>query len=256
MYRLLLIAIGVIILTTGAITISAQEPIPTTIPGDDVAGDIVDLTVETAEETVSSIDEFLDRLTNTPKSDLARVLLVIGGVILLVAGWRIYDFIIIIAGFLIGASVVVSLVTTDNTLIIIGALLIGGLIGALLSVFLYYVAVFLIGAYVGIVLTNAIAEALDLTPISAFFLFVGGIIGGIVLLGLSFELLVLLSSLVGAQMLSLGLNLDVIWTVIFAVIGIVAQLGLMRTLNYNFRRRGRRVFRRRSRRARLFPRFS
>ena len=50
MYRLLVIAIGVIILTIGAITVSAQEPIPTTVPGDDIAGEIVDLTVETAEE--------------------------------------------------------------------------------------------------------------------------------------------------------------------------------------------------------------
>jgi hypothetical protein len=248
MYRLIRIIVAVLVLVTSVIVTSAQDPPPTTVPGDDVAEDIVDFTVETAEGAASSLDDFLDRLITTPKSDIARVLLVVGGVILLVAGWRVYDLIIVIAGFVIGASVAVSLVTSENTLIVVGALLLGGLIGAFLSVFVYHIAVFLIGAYVGIVLTNALAAALDVTPISALILFIGGIIGGIVLLGLSFEFLVVLSSLVGAQMLSLGLNLDVMWTLIFAIIGVVVQLGLMRTLNYSFRRRSRRV--------RLFPRLT
>jgi len=212
---------------------------PVTDPIDPVAAELVDVTVEAAESTASTLEAFLQRLTTTPKSELARILLVVGGVILLLVGWRVYDFIVVIAGFLIGASIAVSLLATDNTFMVIAALLIGGLIGAALSAFLYYLAVFVIGAYIGVVLTNAIGVALSLTPVTAPALLIGGIIGGIVLIGLSFEFLVLLSALVGAQMLSLGLGLDVTWTAIFAVVGVIVQIGLMRSFRYDFRRRRR-----------------
>lgn len=237
-----------IILVIGLVLVSDQETNPlASDESDAMAEDIVDATVETAEDTTNTIEDFIDRLTITPQTDLVRVLLVVGGVILLIAGWRVYDYIVIIAGFLIGASVVVSLVSTDSTFLTIAALLIGGVIGAILGSFLYYFAVFIIGAYIGILLTNAIGIALSLEPITAIALVIGAIIGGIVLIGLSFELLVILSSVVGAQMLTLGLGLDVYWTLIFAVIGIVIQFTLMRNFNYNFRRR--------SRRTNLLPRF-
>lgn len=243
-----IILIAVIILVIALVIISDQESNPiTSDEADEVAGDIVDATVETAEDTTNTVEDFIDRLTTTPQTDLVRVLLVVGGVILLIAGWRVYDYIVIIAGFLIGASLLVSLVETDSTFLTVAAFLIGGLIGAILGSFLYYFAVFIIGAYIGILLTNAIGVALSLEPVTAIALVVGAIIGGIVLIGLSFEFLVILSSVVGAQMLTLGLGLDVYWTLIFAIAGIVIQFALMRNFNYNFRRR--------SRRANLFPRF-
>lgn len=178
-------------------------------------------------------------MTQAPKSELGRILLVVGGVLLLIAGWRIYDFIIVVAGFLIGALIAGSLVTTDNTFISLGVFLVGGLIGALLSAILYYVAVFMIGAYLGISLTGALANALSLAPVSPLALLVGGLIGGLVLIGLSFEFLVLVSALVGAQMLTLGFGLNVVWTLIFAVVGVIVQLGLLRVYHYDFRRRRR-----------------
>ena len=73
-------------------------------------------------------------------------------------------------------------------------------------------------------------------------LLIGAVVGGLLLIGLSFEFLVLLSSLVGAQMLALGLGLPLIWTLIFAIIGMIVQFMLMRRFNYSFRRRPRRVF--------------
>ena len=44
------------------------------------------------------------------------------------------------------ASIAASLVATDNQLLMIALPLIGGLIGAALSVFVYHVAVFVIGS--------------------------------------------------------------------------------------------------------------
>lgn len=236
-FKLMLIAVLLVMASLTIMTVIAQEePTPS---AEDTAEDIVDITVDAAEETATALDDFIDRVTSAPQTDLARILLVVGGVVLLVAGWRVYDFIVIIAGFLIGASIAAALVTTDSTVIAIAALLIGGFIGAALGIFLYYVAVFLIGAYIGIVLTAALASALSLTPVSALALFVGAIIGGMVLIALSFEFLILLSSLVGGQMLSLGLGLGPAWTVVFVLAGVIIQFMLVRSFKYDFRRRRR-----------------
>ncbi len=237
-----------------ASAVDAQGIVPTVTPlftpipanelgeqAEETAEDIVDFAVDSAETAATSLEDFIDRLTISPRSDIARVLLVLGGVVLLAAGWRVYDYVVIIAGLLIGALLAASLVRDDNTALTIGALLVGGLIGAAVSYFLYYGAVFLIGAYIGIVLTNAIASALGLEPVSSLALLVGGLIGGLVLIGLSFEFLVLLSSLVGAQLLALGLGLGPVWTLIFTVVGVVIQFGLIRAYKYDFRRRRRRI---------------
>jgi hypothetical protein len=122
-------------------------------------------------------------------------------------------------------------------LITVGAVLVGGLVGAAVSVYIYLLGVFLIGAYMGIVLTGALAGELSLTPISPLVLLIGGVIGGLILIGLSFQFLVVISSVVGAQMLTLGLGLDAIWMVLLTVIGIVLQLWFMRHYNYSYRRR-------------------
>jgi hypothetical protein len=224
-------------------TTPVATPVGTPLP-EALAEDLVELTEQTAAVTVATLDDFLTRLVQAPRSDLARLLMVVGGVILLVAGWRIYEVIIVIAGFLIGASIATSLVITDSALMNLIVLIIGGLIGAALSIFLYYVAVFLIGAYIGIALTGGLAAAMGFDPVSALVLLIGGVLGGALLLGLSFEFLVLVSALVGAQMLTLALGLDVIWTLVLAVIGVVLQLGLMRAYRYPIRRRPRSILRR------------
>jgi hypothetical protein len=236
-----LLFVVLLILAVLVVTAILSQSTPL-LPSDEVAGSIVESTENLAENTVDAFSGILDRLLVTPRSALVRALLIVGGILLLVAGWRIYDYIVVIAGIVVGATIALSLVTTDNTLVAIGAMIIGGLIGALLGVFLYYAAVFVIGAYIGIVLTGAIIDAVSTTPPSPVLLLIGAVVGGLLLIGLSFEFLVLLSSLVGAQMLALGLGLPLIWTLIFAIIGMIVQFMLMRRYNYSFRRRPRRVF--------------
>jgi hypothetical protein len=232
--------------------IAGAQEVPTP-PGDDenttieidvdaVAEGAVGLAESAAEVSAGALQDFLARLAEVPQNDAARVLLVIGGVVLLIAGWRIYEFIIVLAGLLMGASVGLALVGESEMLIQAAALLIGGLIGAALAVFLYYVAVFLIGAYIGIILTGAIAVALGVDPVSSLVILIGAIVGGLLLLALSMELLILLSALVGAQLLSLGLGLGPEWTLIFAVLGVIVQLIAARSFGYDIRRRPRRWY--------------
>jgi hypothetical protein len=216
----------------------AQDPVPTTVP-------IVTGTINAAQATTDILVNFFDRLTQTPESTLMRVIMIVVGLVLLVAGWRVYEFIIVIAGAMVGAAIASSLVVSPDATTNLIVLLVGGVIGALLSFFLYYVAVFLIGVHFGILLTNGLATTLSLQPVSPLVLLIGGVIGGIILLGLSFQFLIILSSLVGAQLLVVALGLPTIWILPIALIGILLQFGLTRTYNYDFRRR-RTVYRRRT----------
>jgi len=217
----------------------AQDPVPTTVP-------IVTGTINAAEATTDILVNFFNRLTQTPESTLMRVVMIVVGLVLLVAGWRVYEFIIVIAGAMVGAAIATSLVVSTDAVVNLIVLLIGGVIGAVLSMFLYYVAVFLIGMHFGILLTNGLATTFALQPVSPLVLLIGGVIGGIILLGLSFQFLIILSSLVGAQLLVVALGLPTIWILVIALIGIILQFGLTRTYNYDFRRRRTYSYRRRT----------
>lgn len=211
---------------------AAQSVDPTPVP-------LVTGTLRAAEATTDIMVNFFDRLTQAPQSQVVRVLMIVVGIVLLVAGWRVYEFVIIIAGAMVGAAVATSLVVSNDAFSNLLALLVGGVIGAVLSMFLYYVAVFLVGMHFGILLTNGLATLFSLQPVSPLVLILGGIIGGLILLGLSFEFLIVLSSLVGGQMLSMGLGLGPVWTLVFAVIGVAVQFALTQTYHYDFRRRHR-----------------
>lgn len=217
-------------------------------PGEvgEAAEDAVDLTIDAAETTVTFIQDLLNRIAQPPTSDLARVLFVIGGLLLLIAGWRIYDFVIVLAGAVIGGTIAAALVSGNSAVVDIAAFVIGALLGAGLAIVFYYAAVLLIGAYVGIVLITALYAAIGAAPASDIVLLLGAILGAVIMLALSFEFLVLFSALVGAQLLVYGLGLDPIWILLLAVIGAALQFILTRTFKYELRRRPRPLFRRRA----------
>lgn len=212
-------------------------PLPgTPPPPNDVAEQMVEGTVSAVETTASWLDTLLDRLGQVAQSEVVRVLLIIGGVILLVAGWRIYDWVILLAGFVLGAALATSLVVTSDSLTSLFVMLIGGLLGAALSIVLYQVAVFFMGAYVGILITRSVATLLALTPVTAVALLIGGLLFGLLFLGLSFQFLIVVSALLGAEMLTLGLGLNAAWTLVLFVIGLVVQFILARTYRIDLRR--------------------
>lgn len=157
-----------------------------------------------------------------------RVLYIIAGVLLLLAGWRIADYVIGLAGFVIGAGIGMSLVPPDNEVLTLIALVAGGLLGAVLAVALQYVAIFLVGAYVGAVLTAQLWAALAAGQVSTLVLLIGAVIGGLVLLALSFQFLVIVSAAIGALLIGMALGLPLLWTVVLFVVGLILQVGLAR----------------------------
>lgn len=203
--------------------------------------DTVETSQDIATATVDTISEYLDQLVQPPQNDAARLLLLIGGIVLLLLGWRVYEFIILISGILIGAAFGSALFVENGAFLQLIGLLIGAIIGGVLAVALYYVAAFFAGAYVGIVTTNALGMAFGLEPVTDIALIIGGLLGGVLLVFLSLELLIVLSSIVGAQMLALGLGLSATWVLVFAVAGVIIQLLIVRSRNMAVRRRPRGV---------------
>lgn len=192
---------------------------------------------ETGQEIQGIAGEFWERIEFATQNSTMQLALIIGGAVLILIGWRVYNFVILIAGTLSGALLALALVNSSNILLSVIAMLIGAIIGGILATFLYYVAIFAIGAYVGAILTFQIVTALSLTVDSLLAMIFGGIMGGIILIGLSFELLVIISSIVGGQLLSLGLGLDSWWTIGFIAFGIIWQITLAKVTGYKIRRR-------------------
>ncbi len=84
----------------------------------------------------------------------AAVLLVISGAITCFAGYRLFKIVLGIYGFILGALLASSMMGVSNTTGMIVAALIGGVAGALLLVFAYFVGIALVGAGLGALIAH------------------------------------------------------------------------------------------------------
>lgn len=86
----------------------------------------------------------------------AAVILILGGLLSCFAGYRVFRVVLGIYGFILGALLASSAMGTDNTLWMIGAAILGGVIGALILIAAYFVGVALIGAGLGALVANLV----------------------------------------------------------------------------------------------------
>jgi hypothetical protein len=84
----------------------------------------------------------------------AALLLVLGGALACFAGYRLFRFVLAIYGFILGAMLTSSVMGVTNTFGMIAAAVVGGLVGALILVFAYFVAIALVGAGLGALVAN------------------------------------------------------------------------------------------------------
>lgn len=160
-----------------------------------------------------------------PTRDILRVIAILAGLTLLIAGWRSYRFGVLLPGFLVGAGcgAWLSYQVLEMWQSAIVGLLVGGLIGAGLSMVLHNLAVFAIGAIAAMYILNEVWNLLfDNTPDTILFI-VLGIIGGVVLLAMSKHWIILLSSIVGATMLVWGIPTNIWLIFVFFLFGVIVQ---------------------------------
>jgi hypothetical protein len=79
----------------------------------------------------------------------AAILLVLGGALAWAAGYRLFRVVLAIYGFIFGAMLASSVMGISNTAGMVVAALVGGLIGALILTFAYFVGIALVGAGLG-----------------------------------------------------------------------------------------------------------
>lgn len=94
----------------------------------------------------------------------AAILLVLGGLLSCFAGYRFFRVVLGLFGFVVGALLASSVMGTEQTTWMIGAALVGGLIGALIMIAAYFVGVALIGAGFGAGAANVIWAGLGREP--------------------------------------------------------------------------------------------
>src|SRR4029078_8300000 len=84
----------------------------------------------------------------------AGVLLVIGGALSCFAGYRLFKIVLGIYGFILGAILASAVVAASNTVGMIAAAVVGGVVGALALMFAYFVGIALVGAGLGALIAH------------------------------------------------------------------------------------------------------
>jgi len=159
---------------------------------------------------------------------------VIIGAVLLILGRKLFWFFAGTAGFLIGAAIAGRLAHGSDLVKLLVALL-AGLIGALLAVIFYRVAIgvagFVIGGYVALQIVRHFA--LSVAPSLAWVPYViGGAVGTVlILLLLEWALMIVLSSLAGASLVVQAIPLEQptasLIFFLLAIAGILIQAALL-----------------------------
>lgn len=133
----------------------------------------------------------------------AAVILLIGGLLACFAGYRIFRIVLGIYGFIGGALLASNVVGTENTMVMIGAAIAGGLIGALILIAAYFIGVALIGAGLGAVVANLIWAAIGGEPHIAIVI-VLAIAGALAALALQRYVIIVATAFGGAQTVVVG----------------------------------------------------
>ena len=84
----------------------------------------------------------------------AAILLVLGGALSCLAGYRLFRIVLGIYGFVLGAMLASSAMGVTNTTGMIVAALVGGVCGAVLLMFAYFIGIALVGAGLGALIAH------------------------------------------------------------------------------------------------------
>jgi hypothetical protein len=157
------------------------------------------------------------------------VVSILTGALLLLFGRQLFWLFVGIAGFLVGMEAAGYYFTGTEIARVLIALAIG-LLGAVLAILFYKVAVaiagFFVGAYLAVQMTAYLGVSLSQAMIWVPYI-IGGIIGGVLVLLLFDWALIILSSVVGATLIVQATTIvpiDVaLFFVILVVVGILVQ---------------------------------
>jgi hypothetical protein len=114
----------------------------------------------------------------------AAILLLLSGIVACFVGYRLFRLVLAIYGFILGAMLASSLMGSSNTVGMIGAALLGGIVGALIMTFAYFVGIALIGAGMGALAAHVFWStwrSVDPPALAVILLSVAGAVGAMLL---------------------------------------------------------------------------
>jgi hypothetical protein len=160
---------------------------------------------------------------------------IIIGALLLILGRRLFWLFVGLVGFLSGFNLAPQLLPNQPDWVILLAAIVVGLLGALLAIVLQRVAAGIAGFLAGGYLLNnlLVTMGVDLATLWWITYIIGGVIGFILVIALFDWALIILSSLIGAQLivqsLVLASDLAILVFIVLLLVGIAVQAGWMRT---------------------------
>lgn len=151
-------------------------------------------------------------LTSGPLVISGAAIAILIGILFCFFGYRLFKIVLGIAGFIWGALLVASVVfgLTHSTLAAVLAGLAGGIVFALLAVFLYYVGVFILGTYLGAAVGIFVLAIFGvMTPV--WVILILAILGGVLAVIFQRFMIVLSTAFVGA------------WAVVFGIFYLIPK---------------------------------
>lgn len=127
------------------------------------------------------------------------VLLVLVGLVACFAGYRFFRIVLTVYGFVLGALFASTLVHTTDTGLLLVALGVGGVLGAAVLWFGYFVGVALAGGAFGAVVARLAWVAIKGTEPSILLVAAGAVIAGAVAVALQRHFVILATAFVGAE---------------------------------------------------------
>jgi Domain of unknown function (DUF4203) len=134
----------------------------------------------------------------------AAIVLVLGGVVACFAGYRLFRIVLAIYGFILGAMLASSLMGISNHVGMIVAAVIGGIVGALLFTFAYYVCIGLIGAAMGTLILHIVWDYAKHTEPTTVAVIIASVAGAVIAMALQRYVIIVSTSFSGAWTIIVG----------------------------------------------------
>lgn len=163
-----------------------------------------------------------------------QIISILVGIAVLLLGRRLFWLFVAAAGFIIGLSLAVDLLTNLPDWVILVAALTLGLVGAVVALIAQKVAVIIAGFFMGGYALIWLLQFLSLNPngLDWLIFIVGGIIGAILVQFLFEAALIVLSALAGATLIAQVTNFSppvtAVMFILLLAVGIVVQAQMWR----------------------------
>jgi hypothetical protein len=134
----------------------------------------------------------------------AAVLIGVGGVLACFAGYRLFRIVLAVYGFILGAMIASSVMGVSNTAGMLVAALLGGLVGAIVLVFAYFVGIAIVGAGSAALVAHLAWHQIYAHDPPALAIVIASVVGGLAAMVLQRYVIVVATAVGGAWTMIVG----------------------------------------------------